>query len=62
MPSETPTEKLPISVYIISKNEADRIGRAIRSVVDWVDEVVVIDSGSEDDTVCVATQAGARVL
>ena len=52
----------PISVYIVTKNEADRIGRAIRSVVDWVDEVIVVDSGSEDDTVHIASQCGARVL
>lgn len=64
--SATPPAKsqarCPISVYIVAKNEADRIGRAIRSVVDWVDEVVVIDSGSEDETVLVASEAGARVL
>ncbi len=52
----------PISVYIVAKNEADRIGRAVRSVVDWVDEVIVVDSGSEDATVLVASEAGARVL
>ncbi len=55
------TIRLPISVYIIAKNEADRIGRAIRSVVDWVDEVIVVEEGSEDDTVQVAEQAGAMV-
>lgn len=54
--------RCPISVYIVAKNEADRIGRAIRSVVDWVDEVIVIDSGSEDETVLIASEAGARVL
>ena len=54
--------RTPISVYIVAKNEGDRIGRAIRSVVDWVDEVVVIDSGSTDDTVDVAERLGARVI
>lgn len=54
--------KLPISVFIIAKNEADRIATTINSVKDWVDEVVVIDSGSSDDTVSVATFLGARVL
>lgn len=52
--------KLPISVFIIAKNEADRIPLAIRSVRDWVDEVIVIDSGSEDDTVAVSGSLGAR--
>jgi glycosyltransferase involved in cell wall biosynthesis len=54
--------RLPISVFIIAKNEADRITTTINSVKDWVDEVVVIDSGSVDDTVSVATFLGARVL
>ncbi len=54
--------KLPISVFIIAQNEADRIAATINSVKDWVDEVVVIDSGSSDDTVSVATFLGARVL
>ncbi len=53
---------LPISVFIITKNESDRIATAINSVSDWVDEVVVVDSGSSDDTVSVATFLGAKVL
>ena len=53
---------LPISVFIIAKNEADRIPQAIRAVIDWVDEVIVIDSGSEDDTVAVSEALGARVV
>lgn len=55
-------ERCPISVYIVTKNEADRVGRAVRSVVDWVDEVIVVDCGSEDATVLVAAEAGARVI
>ena len=54
--------RCPISVYIVAKNEADRIGRAVRSVVDWVDEVIVVDSGSEDATVLEASEAGATVI
>lgn len=54
--------KLPISVFIIAKNEADRIPVAIQAVIDWVDEVIVIDSGSSDDTVAVSEALGARVL
>lgn len=54
--------KIPISCFIIAQNEADRIGRTIRSVEPWVDEVVVVDSGSTDDTVAVAQSAQARVI
>ncbi|MEP4032749.1 glycosyltransferase family 2 protein [Roseibium polysiphoniae] len=56
------TRHLPISVFIIAKDEADRIGRTIKSVRDWANEVIVIDSGSNDGTVSVAEQLGARVL
>lgn len=51
-----------LSVFIIAKDEADRIGQAIASVIDWVDEVIVVDSGSSDDTVAVASGAGAKVV
>jgi glycosyltransferase involved in cell wall biosynthesis len=54
-------EKLPVSVFIIAKDEADRIPQTIESVRGWVDEVIVVDSGSTDDTVAVAEALGARV-
>ncbi len=43
------SDKLPISVFIVARDEADRIARTIESVRDRVDEVIVIDSGSRDD-------------
>lgn len=52
----------PLSCCIIAKNEADRIGATIASVAELADEVVVIDSGSSDDTVAVAENLGARVI
>lgn len=55
-------EKLPVSAFIIALNEADRIGPVIRAVRDWVDEVVVIDSGSSDGTQELAASLGARVI
>ncbi|MCP5145360.1 MAG: glycosyltransferase family 2 protein [Gammaproteobacteria bacterium] len=55
-------ERLPISVFVIALNEADRIGRTLASVADWADEVIVIDSGSTDGTCDIARAAGARVI
>ena len=52
---------LPLSVTIIAVNEADRIGHAIKSVA-FADEILVVDSGSTDDTVAIAKSFGARVI
>ncbi len=52
---------LPLSGVVIAKNEADRIGRCLHSLRDVCSEILVLDSGSEDDTVAVARAAGARV-
>ena len=49
-----------ISVTIITLDEADHIGGAIDSVA-WADEIIVVDSGSTDDTVALARAKGARV-
>jgi glycosyltransferase involved in cell wall biosynthesis len=52
---------LPISVFIIARNEERRIGNAIRSVRDLAGEIVVVDSGSTDRTVDIARELGAVV-
>jgi len=52
---------ISLSVFIIAKDEADRIGEAITSVISFCDEVIVVDSGSNDNTVSVAKAAGAQV-
>jgi len=50
-----------VSVYIITYNEGEKIRDAINSVL-WADEIVVADSHSQDDTVAIATELGARVV
>lgn len=53
---DEPRPLLPLSGVVIAKNEADRIGACtLRSVCA---EVIVLDSGSTDDTVAVARAAG----
>ena len=49
-----------LSVIIITRDEAADIGATLASVA-FADEVVVLDSGSQDDTVAIARAHGARV-
>ena len=51
---------LPITVTIITKNEAEHIAAAIDSAA-WADEIVVVDSHSTDNTVAIAQAKGVRV-
>jgi glycosyltransferase involved in cell wall biosynthesis len=50
-----------ISVVIITKNEEKNIGRCIDSVKSVADEILVLDSFSNDQTVAIATDKGAIV-
>ncbi|MCK9783231.1 MULTISPECIES: glycosyltransferase family 2 protein [Proteus] len=50
-----------LSVVMISKNVADVIGECLDSV-QWADEIIVLDSGSQDDTCRIATERGAKVF
>ena len=49
-----------LSVAIIACNEAHRIARCLKSV-SFADQIVVLDSGSTDDTVAIARGQGADV-
>jgi glycosyltransferase involved in cell wall biosynthesis len=50
-----------LSVCMIVKDEAEFIDGAVKSVRDIADEVIVVDTGSSDDTVTLARAAGADV-
>lgn len=53
--------KIPtISVIIITKNEALRIEDCLKSVA-WADEIIVVDSGSTDDTVSICRRYTEKV-
>lgn len=51
-----------ISAVIPAYNEEKRIQNTIRAVLNYADEVIVIDDGSRDGTAEAAEQAGARVI
>ncbi len=49
-----------LSVILITKNEAANIRACLESVA-WADEIIVVDSGSSDDTVAIAHEFTPRV-
>jgi (heptosyl)LPS beta-1,4-glucosyltransferase len=51
---------VPLSVVILTKNEEQFIERCIQSVL-WADEILVLDSGSTDQTKKIAAALGAKV-
>jgi glycosyltransferase involved in cell wall biosynthesis len=53
---------VPLSVVIITYNEEANIGRCLESVKEIADDVVVLDSYSEDRTCEIAAAKGARVF
>jgi len=52
---------MTLSLSMIVRNEAERIGACLESVRGFADELVVLDTGSSDDTVTIAERCGAVV-
>lgn len=54
-------EKIPLSVALITKNEGENLRECLKSV-EFASQLVVVDSGSTDDTVHVASRFGCDVF
>ena len=52
---------LKISACYIVKNEAENLAKSIKSLKTQVNEIVVVDTGSTDNTIVVARKLGAKV-
>ncbi len=62
-------KRLKISVGIPTLNEEENVANVVKTLKDalyikkhLVDEIAIIDSGSEDNTVAIAEKAGAKVI
>jgi glycosyltransferase involved in cell wall biosynthesis len=61
MASPTEVVAAMLSLSMIVRNEAERLERCLASVAGFVDEMVLLDTGSTDDTVAIAERCGAVV-
>jgi glycosyltransferase involved in cell wall biosynthesis len=57
----SPASVPSVSLCLIVKNEAQNLARCLSSAAERVDEVIVIDTGSDDETIAIAQQYGAQV-
>jgi glycosyltransferase involved in cell wall biosynthesis len=56
------SERIPLSVVILAKNEQDNIRTALESVQAWADEIIVVDDASLDETVKIAKEFTDKVF
>ena len=56
-----PDPRPPLSAVLITRNAAGQLGPCLASL-SFCDEIVIVDSASEDETADLAAQAGARVI
>lgn len=51
-----------ISACMIVRDEEKNLPRCLDSIKDWVDEIIIVDTGSKDKTVEIAESYGAKVF
>ncbi|MDD5649602.1 MAG: glycosyltransferase [Candidatus Nanoarchaeia archaeon] len=53
--------KEQLSVCMIVKNEQDCLGRCLESIKNVANEIIIVDTGSTDNTIKIAKQYGAKI-
>jgi len=61
-PAPREGSQILLSLCMIVRNEAQNLPRCLESVRGVVDEIVLVDTGSTDDSVAVAERFGARIF
>ena len=59
--SKSANNKATISAVLIVKNSADTLRACLESVT-WCDEIVILDSGSNDDTIKIAEEFSDKIF
>jgi len=57
-----PATGMTLSLAMIVKDEEEHLGRCLEAAAPWVDELIVVDTGSTDRTTQIAREHGAQVL
>src|SRR5690554_2809950 len=55
-------KKLDITAIILTKNEEENIENCILSIIEHVKRIVVVDSGSQDNTISLAKKYNANIF
>lgn len=53
---------LPVSIIILTKNEEKNIERTLTPLIGLTDDILVIDSGSTDNTINIVKKLGAQLI